>query len=104
MSWQVWEVFVRSNGSSSLYLFRQIHYNQGADLLTYLVDPLVFAVKNGYVEALQGMLLLEQVRLMVLIPLYRSWFGYRDQQSSCQRSGRETRCREGMAERGLDRT
>ncbi|PIL23110.1 hypothetical protein GSI_14419 [Ganoderma sinense ZZ0214-1] len=32
----------------------QMHYNQGADLLTYLVDPSVFNVHNGYVEALQG--------------------------------------------------
>ena len=34
--------------------FRQIHYNEGADLLTYLVDPSVFAIKDGYVEALTG--------------------------------------------------
>ncbi|KZT25655.1 enolase C-terminal domain-like protein [Neolentinus lepideus HHB14362 ss-1] len=32
----------------------QIHYNKGADLYTYLVDPSVFLVKDGYVEALQG--------------------------------------------------
>ncbi|PCH35099.1 enolase C-terminal domain-like protein [Wolfiporia cocos MD-104 SS10] len=32
----------------------QMHYNEGADLLTYLVDPTVFAIKEGYVEALQG--------------------------------------------------
>ncbi|CAL1699112.1 unnamed protein product [Somion occarium] len=32
----------------------QIHYNQGADLMTYLVDPKVFAVKDGYVDALEG--------------------------------------------------
>ncbi|KAI0659797.1 enolase C-terminal domain-like protein [Cubamyces menziesii] len=32
----------------------QMHYNEGADLLTYLVDPTVFTVKNGYVEALYG--------------------------------------------------
>ncbi|TFY53894.1 hypothetical protein EVJ58_g9188 [Rhodofomes roseus] len=32
----------------------QMHYNEGADLLTYLVDPSVFAIKDGYVEALQG--------------------------------------------------
>ena len=32
----------------------QIHYNEGADLLTYLVDPSVFAIKDGYVEALTG--------------------------------------------------
>ncbi|KAI0628549.1 enolase C-terminal domain-like protein [Trametes polyzona] len=32
----------------------QMHYNEGADLLTYLADPTVFAVKNGYVEALDG--------------------------------------------------
>ncbi len=31
-----------------------MHYNEGADLLTYLVDPAVFAIKNGYVEALTG--------------------------------------------------
>ena len=34
----------------------QMHYNQGRDLLTYLVDPSVFDVRNGYVEALQGSL------------------------------------------------
>ena len=33
-----------------------MHYNQGGDLLTYLVDPSVFDVRNGYVEALQGSL------------------------------------------------
>ena len=32
----------------------QMHYNEGADLLTYLVDPSVFAIKDGYVKALQG--------------------------------------------------
>ncbi|KAL6302691.1 enolase C-terminal domain-like protein [Sparassis latifolia] len=32
----------------------QMHYNEGADLLTYLVDPSIFAIKDGYVEALQG--------------------------------------------------
>ena len=32
----------------------QMHYNEGADLLTYLVDPLVFEIKNGYVPALTG--------------------------------------------------
>lgn len=32
----------------------QMHYNEGADLLTYLVDPSVFAIKEGHVEALQG--------------------------------------------------
>lgn len=31
-----------------------MHYNEGADLLTYLVDPSVFGIKDGYVEALQG--------------------------------------------------
>lgn len=31
-----------------------MHYNEGADLLTYLVNPAVFAVKNGYVEVLDG--------------------------------------------------
>lgn len=32
----------------------QIHYNQGADLFTYLNDPSVFAVKEGYVDAPSG--------------------------------------------------
>ena len=32
----------------------QIHYNQDADLLTYLRDPALFEVKNGYVDALTG--------------------------------------------------
>ena len=30
-----------------------IHYNEGADLLDYLVDPEVFAVRDGYVERLE---------------------------------------------------
>lgn len=37
-----------------------MHYNEGGDLLTYLVDPVVFAVKDGYVEALHGMLAMLQ--------------------------------------------
>ncbi|TFY69569.1 hypothetical protein EVG20_g3109 [Dentipellis fragilis] len=32
----------------------QMHYNQGADLFTYLSDASIFAVKEGHVEALQG--------------------------------------------------
>ncbi|KZT01072.1 enolase C-terminal domain-like protein [Laetiporus sulphureus 93-53] len=32
----------------------QMHYNEGADLLTYLVDPSIFAIKDGHVEVLQG--------------------------------------------------
>ncbi|KAI0034675.1 enolase C-terminal domain-like protein [Vararia minispora EC-137] len=32
----------------------QIHYNQGADLFTYLSDPSVFAVKCGHIDALTG--------------------------------------------------
>jgi len=32
----------------------EIHYNQGADLLTYAADPAVFAIKDGYIEALKG--------------------------------------------------
>ncbi|KAG8732707.1 hypothetical protein FRC11_011426 [Ceratobasidium sp. 423] len=32
----------------------QMHYNQGADLLTYMLNPEVFSVKNGHVEALTG--------------------------------------------------
>ncbi|EPQ52282.1 enolase C-terminal domain-like protein [Gloeophyllum trabeum ATCC 11539] len=32
----------------------QIHYNKGADLYTYLIDPSVFQLQNGYVEALKG--------------------------------------------------
>ena len=46
----------RRVGCISAYhsLYGQMHYNEGADLLTYLVDPSVFAIKGGYVEALQG--------------------------------------------------
>lgn len=40
----------------------QMHYNEGADLLTYLVDPLVFAIKDGYVEALQGTYFIPSIR------------------------------------------
>ncbi|KAH8105793.1 enolase C-terminal domain-like protein [Phellopilus nigrolimitatus] len=32
----------------------QIHYNQGADLFTYLVDSSVFDIKDGFVSALEG--------------------------------------------------
>jgi galactonate dehydratase len=32
----------------------QIHYNQGGDLLTYLDDPSVFEIKEGFVKALEG--------------------------------------------------
>ncbi|TFY74466.1 hypothetical protein EWM64_g9547 [Hericium alpestre] len=31
----------------------QMHYNEGADLFTYLTDPSVFAIEDGHVEALQ---------------------------------------------------
>lgn len=31
-----------------------IHYNEGSDLLDYLVDPSVFSYKNGMVDMLQG--------------------------------------------------
>jgi galactonate dehydratase len=31
-----------------------IHYNEGADLLDYLVDPAPFALRDGYVERLTG--------------------------------------------------
>ncbi|TDL25253.1 enolase C-terminal domain-like protein [Rickenella mellea] len=31
-----------------------IHYNEGADLFTYLADPPVFAIKDGHIEALQA--------------------------------------------------
>ena len=31
-----------------------IHYNQGSDLLDYLVDPQVFAYQNGFVDRLTG--------------------------------------------------
>ncbi|CAE7226487.1 unnamed protein product [Rhizoctonia solani] len=32
----------------------QMHYNQGADLLTYILNPEVFSVTNGHVETLTG--------------------------------------------------
>ncbi|EMD35609.1 hypothetical protein CERSUDRAFT_106906 [Gelatoporia subvermispora B] len=32
----------------------QMHYNEGADLLTYLVDPSNFDIKDGYVDILNG--------------------------------------------------
>ncbi|KLU63019.1 D-galactonate dehydratase [Peptococcaceae bacterium CEB3] len=31
-----------------------IHYNQGGDLLDYLVDPAVFAYEKGFVRIPQG--------------------------------------------------
>lgn len=31
-----------------------MHYNQGADLFTYMTNPEVFDVKNGMVELLTG--------------------------------------------------
>lgn len=32
----------------------QIHYNKGADLFTYLANPSIFAIKDGYVDAPNG--------------------------------------------------
>ncbi|KAJ3556965.1 hypothetical protein NM688_g1734 [Phlebia brevispora] len=32
----------------------QIHYNKGADLFTYVVDPSIFGVKDGYIQAPEG--------------------------------------------------
>lgn len=32
----------------------QMHYNKGADLMTYVVDPAVFAVADGYVQVPKG--------------------------------------------------
>lgn len=29
-----------------------MHYNKGGDLFTYISDPSVFEVKNGFIEAL----------------------------------------------------
>jgi galactonate dehydratase len=31
-----------------------MHYNKGADLLTYLEDPAVFALRDGYIDILTG--------------------------------------------------
>lgn len=35
-------------------LLLKMHYNQGADLTTYLSDVSIFTIKDGYVEALTG--------------------------------------------------
>ena len=43
-----------------------MHYNEGADLLTYLADPSVFAIREGYVEALTGLFLLIVLNIHVL--------------------------------------
>lgn len=61
----------------------QIHYNQGADLFTYLKDASIFAVKNGYIEALESMIVRsslldhavdpEQVRVLEL-RLTKNWY------------------------------
>ncbi|KAL5481099.1 hypothetical protein ACEPAI_10040 [Sanghuangporus weigelae] len=44
--------------SSSNYVIQemswQIHYNQGADLFTYLKDASIFDIKEGYIMALEG--------------------------------------------------
>lgn len=32
-----------------------MHYNEGADLLTYVTDPSIFEIKDGYVEIPKGM-------------------------------------------------
>ncbi|RBW69294.1 galactonate dehydratase [Bacillus taeanensis] len=44
-------------GSHNVFIQEQslgIHYNQGSDLLDYLIDPSVFEYKDGYVEMLKG--------------------------------------------------
>ena len=56
MSWQVRLIAVISTQHrTEISRHFQIHYNLGADLFTYLKDASVFAVKNGYIEALEGM-------------------------------------------------
>jgi hypothetical protein len=35
----------------------KIHYNTGADLETYMIDPGVFAVEDGYINTLTGIIL-----------------------------------------------
>lgn len=62
-----------------LILRYQMHYNEGADLLTYLVDPSVFAIKDGYVEALQSEQVPQSRRLCMLNALRRPRTGHRDQ-------------------------
>jgi len=32
----------------------EMHYNEGADLLTYVTDPSIFEIKDGYVEIPKG--------------------------------------------------
>lgn len=51
MSWQV-SMYVFYGGQRGSPV--QIHYNQGADILTYVEDPSVFEVKNGCIAVPVG--------------------------------------------------
>ena len=53
-----------------------IHYNEGADLLDYLVDPAVFAVREGTVERLTGSGLgieVDEVRVREMAKIGHNW-------------------------------
>ncbi|KDQ50367.1 hypothetical protein JAAARDRAFT_211776 [Jaapia argillacea MUCL 33604] len=53
----------------------EIHYNKEADLYTYLVDPSVFAVKDGYVEALTSPGLGIQINEELVRETAKKWAG-----------------------------
>ena len=78
----------------------QMHYNEGADLLTYLVDPSVFDIKDGYVDALTGPSTSSSLQLSGARLSNRLWHAAQDQglasrstRPSCARWPRSTRTR-----------
>ena len=85
----------------------QMHYNEGADLLTYLVDPSVFDIKDGYVDALTGPSISSSLNSPARVCLtgfgtrHRAGTWHRGQRGPRARDGRETRGREAVAERSL---
>ena len=56
-----------------------MHYNEGADLLTYLVDPSVFDIKDGYVDALTGPSTSSSLQLSGTRLSNRLWHAAQDQ-------------------------
>ncbi len=97
MSLQVRNLLHGFCGAPEMTSRGQMHYNEGADLLTYLVDPLVFEIVNGYVKALTGpsyMLPLSTCASSAHQYIYRKhrpWLGDRNQRGVGQRDGCEVR-------------
>ena len=72
----------------------QIYYNQGADLFTYIVDPAVFEIKDGYIEALSGMWWTYSVSRRELTIVNRTWTWRRDKRGTRPRDRHPVRPRE----------